>query len=66
MGRATKDTDTAFCQGWMDGVLLGERTARQAETDYPEYTVQAVDAYCQGSIDGRLNDAWRLNRLVTA
>ena len=50
-----------FRQGWHDGQELGERSSREAMADYPEIpTVQAVDSYCQGSVDGRLNDGFRL------
>lgn len=57
-------TRAAFAQGYTDGVLLGQRTAREAMTDYPDYTPAQVDAYCNGTEDGARGDTWRLDRLA--
>lgn len=49
----------AFHQGWNDGALFGEATAAEASARYPEYTAPEIDAYCQGTVDGKDGDTFR-------
>jgi hypothetical protein len=51
----------AFAKGYVDGGLLGERSAVEAGRDYPSMSSGERDAYCQGTIDGAAGDPFRLN-----
>ncbi len=59
MQQAILSTRSDFSQGFIDGALLGERSAREALTDYSDLV--DVDAYCQGTVDGACGDLFRLN-----
>ncbi len=54
-------TGAAFTAGWHWGdEHQREATAREATELYPEHSVNEIDAFCQGTVDGKQRDTFRL------
>lgn len=56
------DITMAFRLGYYHGRLHGPASAADANRRYPAMTVDQVDAFGEGSRDGAVGDAFRLNQ----
>ncbi len=51
----------AFLRGFIHGRKYGEATIRQTGYFYPEYDMELVDVFRNGSLDGAIGDYYRID-----